>query len=63
MAAYLPGSSNIAARPKTIRRYRADITRLMPMLGEPSQWDAAVSGGRFNDEARRRRDRHRCSSR
>src|SRR5437879_258673 len=25
----------------TIRRYRAEIELLKPMLGEPSQWDAA----------------------
>jgi integrase len=40
MAAYLAWLKQHAARP-TIRRYRADIRRLMPMLGEPSQWDAA----------------------
>ncbi len=27
---------------ETIRRYRAEIERLMPMLGAPAQWDAAT---------------------
>jgi hypothetical protein len=64
MAAYLAWlKQHRGATDETIRRYRADITRLMPMLGEPSQWDAAASGARFNDEARRRRVRHHCSSR
>jgi hypothetical protein len=64
MAAYLAWlKQHRGATDETIRRYRTDIRRLMPMLGEPSQWDAAVLRGRSNDEARRRRARHRCSSR
>jgi site-specific recombinase XerD len=30
------------ASDRTIQRYRAEIDRLMPMLGEPSQWNAAT---------------------
>ncbi len=30
------------ASDETIRRYRAEVDRLMPMLGAPSQWDAAA---------------------
>lgn len=30
------------ATDETIRRYRAEIERLMPMLGAPTQWDAAA---------------------
>ncbi|KAJ8137160.1 hypothetical protein OY671_009627, partial [Metschnikowia pulcherrima] len=30
------------ASEETIRRYKAEIARLMPMLGEPAQWDAAA---------------------
>ncbi|MBU8967128.1 integrase, partial [Streptococcus pneumoniae] len=43
MAAYLTWlKQHRGATDETIRRYRTDITRLMPMLGEPSQWDAAA---------------------
>ncbi|MCB8829243.1 integrase, partial [Escherichia coli] len=43
MAAYLAWlRQHRGATEETIRRYRADIRRLMPMLGEPSQWDAAA---------------------
>lgn len=31
----------------TIRRYRSELIRLAPMLGEPSQWDAAMIRGVF----------------
>ena len=42
MSAYLTWlKQHRGATDETIRRYRTDIRRLMPMLGEPSQWDAA----------------------
>jgi site-specific recombinase XerC len=42
MSAYLAWlKQHRGATDETIRRYRTDIRRLMPMLGEPSQWDAA----------------------
>jgi site-specific recombinase XerD len=43
MAAYLAWlRQHRGTTEETIRRYRADIRRLMAMLGEPSQWDAAA---------------------
>lgn len=43
MSAYLTWlKQHRGASDETIRRYRADIARMMPMLGEPSQWDAAA---------------------
>ena len=43
MSAYLTWlKQHRGATDETIRRYRTDIMRLMPMLGEPSQWDAAT---------------------
>jgi len=43
MSAYLAWlKQHRGASDETIRRYRSDITRLTPMLGEPSQWDAAI---------------------
>jgi site-specific recombinase XerD len=43
MSAYLAWlRQHRGATEETIRRYRADIRRLMAMLGEPSQWDAAA---------------------
>jgi integrase/recombinase XerD len=48
MAAYLTWlKQHRGATDETIRRYRTDITRLMPMLGEPSQWDAAALRSAF----------------
>ncbi|MGF7205221.1 tyrosine-type recombinase/integrase [Sphingobium olei] len=42
MSAYLAWlKQHRGATDETIRRYRTDIRRLMPMLGEPSLWDAA----------------------
>ena len=42
MSAYLGWlKQHRGATDETIRRYRADIARLTPMLGEPTQWDAA----------------------
>ncbi|MBH0014463.1 hypothetical protein I6F66_20640 [Pseudoalteromonas sp. NZS100_1] len=42
MSAYLAWlKQHRGATDETIRRYRTDIRRLMPMLGEPAQWDAA----------------------
>lgn len=43
MSAYLTWlKQHRGATDETIRRYRTDIRRLMPMLGEPSQWDAVT---------------------
>lgn len=48
MSAYLAWlKQHRGASDETIRRYRADIRRLMPMLGEPSQWDAAALRNAF----------------
>jgi hypothetical protein len=63
MSAYLAWlKQHRGATDETIRRYRP-ISTALPMLGEPSQWDAPDSGARSNDEARRRRAPYRCSSR
>ena len=53
MAAYLAWlKQHRGATDETIRRYRADIRRLAPMLGEPSQWDAAVLRRAFQQRSK-----------
>lgn len=43
MSAYLAWLlQHRGASEETIRRYKAEIARLMPMLGKPNQWDAAA---------------------
>lgn len=39
------------ASEETIRRYRGEIERLMPILGEPSQWDAAALRRAFDQRS------------